>query len=235
MEQQEKYNFNVNSKDGEVIIRHGEAMPVREPQSVEVQGQIDTVSEYLSKRDVDTKDSYLKANMNEGVLLLVENASSYYTNKIHGFIEPSREISEWKINSEHDWSTQDLATFMKKHIHHFYDKKEGRELVSSLMNFEGKVEKEIQDQNDQKGNVKYKYAQAVQHNLPGTFWLSIPIFRGQEKQKFEVEVIVDSKDYSCNLISNELYEMSDNFIEERIGKELEAIEKDYPSLPVIYV
>ncbi len=234
--EQEKFDINVQSKDGEVVIRHGEAMPLREPNPIDIRGTLLTVREYLAKRNVDFKDSVLYVNKETGFLKLLLNQTSPYYGGVMGQVFTDSRIQQWHINDDNvNWTTQGLATFMKKHIHHFFDKNEGRKLISDLMQFEGKVEKEIQDHNDQKGNVKYKYAQAVEHNLPGSFWLSIPLFKGQGKQKFEVEIIVDPKDYSCSLISNELYEMADGYIESQIDNELSHIAETYPLLPIVYV
>lgn len=234
--EQEKYYFNVQSKDGEVVIRHGEAMPLREPRQIKIHGILSTVREYLNKRKVNFNDSVLYVNKELGSLELIHNQSSYYQGFISGKTETDFRIEQWHINDDNvNWTTTGLATFMKKHIHHFFDKNEGRKLISDLMQFEGKVEKEIQDHNDQKGNIKFKYAQAVEHNLPGSFWLSIPLFKGQENQKFEVEIIVDPKDYGCSLISNELYELADGYKETQIDNELSYIQENYPSLPIIFV
>jgi hypothetical protein len=229
--------FNMDQFEGnELIIRHGEALPEREPNPVDIKGTLPTVREYLAKRDVDFKDSVLYVNKETGFLELTLNETSPYRGSVVGQVFTDPHIHEWHINDDSvSWTTQGLATFMKKHIHHFFDKNEGRKLISDLMQFEGKVEKEIQDQNDQKGNVKFKYAQAIEHNLPKSFWLSIPLFKGQEKQKFEVEIIVDPKDYSCSLISNELYEMADGYIEARVNDEVSRILDTYPSLPIVFV
>ncbi len=239
MEQQEKYNFNVQSKDGEVVIRHGEALPLREKRPIKVQGTLSTVKEYLDKRDpisqINFHDSLLGVSIDEGWLQLTLDQSSYYIGHVVGKIEESKESKEWAINSDEEVPTDHLAVFMKKHIHHFYDKEQGRNLISNLMQFEAKVEKEIQDHNDQKGNIKFKYSQAIEHNLPGEFHLTIPLFKGQQKQKIAVEIIVDPKNYNCTLVSNELYEKSDGYIEEQLEKEIASISKEYSSLPIIYV
>lgn len=64
-------------------------------------------------------------------------------------------------------------------------------LVTDLQNFKAKVDKEIEQSNNNRGDRRILINQAVEHNLPEAFTLILPIFKGTAKQTIAVEVYVN--------------------------------------------
>jgi len=72
-----------------------------------------------------------------------------------------------------------------------------------LKNFKATVDSKIEKQKSDKGDFNDSYSGVVNSNLPGTFKLRIPIFKGRKKEDLEVEfwASVSGRDVSLKLIS----------------------------------
>lgn len=60
---------------------------------------------------------------------------------------------------------------------------------------------------DKRGNQKILRAQTVESNLPKSFNVNMPIFKGTEKRTFEVEVEINPNDLSCTLVSPDAHDI----------------------------
>ena len=60
---------------------------------------------------------------------------------------------------------------------------------------------------DKRGNQMIFKAQTVESNLPKSFNVNMPIFKGTEKRTFEVEVEINPNDLSCTLVSPEAHDI----------------------------
>ena len=62
----ENLKVDVGGDTKELIIRHGEAKPIKEPEPLVITGDIRTVYEYLQKRNIQEKDTHITVNYDEG-------------------------------------------------------------------------------------------------------------------------------------------------------------------------
>lgn len=126
-------------------------------------------------------------------------------------------------------SGKDLASLLKFNRSLFRDKTECMQLVSTLRDFQAKVNTSLQDSDDQQGNKTLMFAQNVSHNLKLTFTLETRIFTHEtEKRAFEVEVMFDIRDRAVSfwLESIELNEIITETSETIIKNEVAKFIKD---------
>lgn len=69
------------------------------------------------------------------------------------------------------------------------------------------TKEELEVSDDKRGNQKILRAQTVESNLPKSFNVNMPIFKGTEKRTFEVEVEINPNDLSCTLVSQEAHDI----------------------------
>lgn len=76
---------NVAGK-GEVVIREGQALPLHEPERVQIHGTIDAPARWIEKREatINQKECYVEVNREEMTITLVTDEKNYYGGKCTG-------------------------------------------------------------------------------------------------------------------------------------------------------
>ena len=189
----------------EVILRKGEALPVKEPKAVNITGQIDAPARWIEvrKNTCEWLASHVITDREGFTITLVTDERNHYRDTIQGKLELSEEIKRFGINSGEYISAFEMSDLIKKNRSFFQSTTEAMKLVSELRNFKAKVDKEIEASDDKRGNRRILAAQVVESNLPDSFKIEIPVFKGQPKVTLEVEVEVNPDNLSCTLVSPE--------------------------------
>ena len=135
------------------------------------------------------------------------------------------------------WEPIKLSKFIKMHRAFFTDKSQNMMLVSTLKNFKAKVNQDIERSKEENGSKVDNYSQVVDSNLPKSFKLNIPLFKGFDNEEIEVEIYadVDGRDVSLSLVSagaNEAIEECKNKV---IDVQLDAIRQIAPDIVIIEV
>lgn len=144
---------------------------------------------------------------------------------------------EFGINTDKKWEPIKLSKFIKMHRAFFTDKSQNMMLVSTLKNFKAKVNQDIERSKEENGSKVDNYSQVVDSNLPKSFKLNIPLFKGFDNEEIEVEIYadVDGRDVSLSLVSagaNEAIEECKNKV---IDVQLDAIRQIAPDIVIIEV
>lgn len=81
------------------------------------------------------------------------------------------------------------------------------------------------------------FAQVVNSNLPESFTLSIPVFKGGDKENLEVETFakIDGRNVAFVLMSPGAEETLETLRDTAIDKELEAIKEIAPEIAIIEI
>lgn len=229
-------NITVSNETKEVVLRTGEANPIHIPTGITLKGfTIDAVREYLQKDGIvedEIKNSYVISSLEKRQLQLHYAARIEKPDTIEGVLHLHSDLEKFAINSGKQYSTHNLAQFIRMNKHYFETKDIALKLVNDLQNFKAKVDREIEASDDKKANVKISLVQKVVSNIPTEFTLLLPIFVGGPKSAIKVEIDIDAQDLTCSLISPELKEFIDNEAEALIENELKAIRQLFPELRI---
>ena len=197
-----------NGKPIEVVLREGEApvaLDPKEPERVVINGTIDAPIRWLEKRVelINQKATNIIVNRDKMRMALTIDETSYYQTEINGILQASKEMQEFGINMDKKWEPIKLSQFFKMHRAFFKDKSESMTLVSTLKNFKAKVNQDIERSKEENGSKVDNYSQVVDSNLPKSFKLNIPLFKGFSCEEIEVEIYadVDGRDVSLSLVS----------------------------------
>ena len=172
-----------NGSPIEVVLREGQAaiqLDPKEPQKVSISGTIDAPFRWLEKRVelIDQKKANIIVNRDKMAMSLSINETDYYQSKISGVLQESKEMVEFGINTDKKWEPIKLSQFFKMHRAFFKDKSENMMLVSILKNFKAKVNQDIERSKEENGSKVDNYSQVVDSNLPKSFKLNVPLFKG---------------------------------------------------------
>jgi len=230
--------LNVTVKEGTTAleVRKGEALPLQEPVSIDFKGNIDTVRKFLEKRIgvLATLEANIKITRasNDMKIMLIIDEKDYYRGVITGSLELHEDFLAFGINTSLERNPRELSDFIKMHRWCFEDKTIAMKLVAELRAFKGKVNKDMESKSDDVGNKRELMNQIVESNIPKAFVLHMPIFKGGEKKKFEVEIHINPRDHEmdCLLASVEANEIRMDYRDTKIDREIEEINKIAPDI-----
>lgn len=231
---------NYNGTPIEIIFRQGEAttqLDPKEPEKVTLKGTIDAPLRWLEKRIglIDQKAAHIRVCRDDMSIRLKIGETNYYAVDIAGQLESSQKIAEFGINTSKLWEPAKLSQFIKMKRSFFKDKTQMMLLISTLKNFKAKVNQDIERSKEENGIRTDNYSQVVDSNLPKSFKINIPLFKGFAPEEIEVEIYadVDGRDVSLSLVSAGAEELIEEYRNKAIDEQLEAIKKIAPDIVFI--
>lgn len=244
MENKEVYQIERGVK--EVVITHKNALDEQKPLQVNIAGNIDSVARWLEKRipkgaeswfphSVDFVDSHVIINREELKITLIFNENDPLNfGKVAGVLKFNPDLLKWKINTGEELDHKSLSEFIKMNRSCFLSKSDAMKLSADLANLKVKVDKEFEKSSDNRGSVKHLFAQSViEMNIPKTFKLSVPVFKGMPKSTFEVEIYVNPNNYMVSLISPEANDIVSDLSNDTINEQKNLIKEILPELVII--
>lgn len=246
MDSNNKVEVNITNYTGskpiEVILREGmapKALDVKAPEKIDVTGVITNPVSWLEKR-VDMIDQHNANVLVERdamkITLTVDEQDAYKKAQIIGTAEYSKIYKDFGINDpQSGWTPAKLGQFLRLNRALFQDKEECMKLVSSLKNFTAKAKSEIEKQRDPSGSRADVYRTQVESNLPKTFAVCLPIFKGKEKTTIDVEFdhyLTDGEVF-LQLVSPGAKEMADEWRDRVIDEEIAKIRELAPDIAIL--
>jgi hypothetical protein len=211
----------------------------KEPQNVIISGTIETPLRWIEKRIgfINQFTSNIIVCRDKMNITLTVNETDFYRNIISGTLEPSKEMMEFGINTDKVWEPNKLSQFFKMHRAFFSDKTENMLLVSTLKNFKAKVAQDIEQSKEDNGSKTDNYSQVVDSNLPKSFKLKLPLFKGFACETIEVETYsdIDGRNVTLSLVSAGANEAIEEYKNKVIDEQLDSIRKIAPDIVIIEV
>ena len=228
----------------EVIVRKGEAAPqakpleTKAPEKIDISGVIATPLEWLKKRveTIEQNEAHIEVDREALTITLVVNERDYYNKaKIIGKIAFSEQFLAFGINSDKGWVPAKLGQFIRLNRGVFDDKEKCATLVSLLKGFQATCNAKIQKQQDPSGSRAEIYQQEVSSNLPKSFTVNIPIFKGTAKQAIEVEFdhYVSDANVMLQLVSPGANELTEIYRDTEIDNVLKGIRETAPDIAIL--
>lgn len=226
-----------NLPAAECVIRFGEAKQVYDPQRVNVYGVIDSPLRWLEKRKdtINLLACYIAVSREEMGLKLFIDEHNHFSDTVGGRLLLSEEFKRFGINEGKYMSGLEMSDLIRMNRTYFAEKKIAMDLVSIMRNFKAKVTNDIESNDDKKGNVSQVRRQAVESNLPPSFELNIPIFKGQHKQKFTVEIDIDPDTLQATLVSPDAQDLIVETRDSLIDNVITQIQGLCPEIPIIEI
>ena len=180
-------------------------------------------------------DVYITYNSTDLEIVLYVGFNKNKQDVYKSSLQSHEAVNVFKINTGTTYSPKELSNLFKMNRSYFETRQKAMELVSKLQNFKAKVNQQIEDQDDNRGNKKYLRDQVVESNVPASFNLVFPLFKGQQNSTIEVELIVDADSLEFSLISPQLKEKQKNRGIEILDNEVSSIESVFPEIKIFDV
>lgn len=234
----ENINLKLESIEGnEIIIREGQALPPIAPKKILITGDIRTASSFIDKR-TSTVYAGLQEINPERVIVEVDKQAMTITlcldpenqngTIVTAKLEVNPDLQQFAINGRKTFKQKELIDLLKFSRLYFEDFDKHGMLLKSYQAFNAKAFIDMASESDNRSNKAVSYAKKVETNLPTAFVMNIPIFKGQDKKRFHVDICFEVTDGGCNFWfeSVELKELMDIESEAILNEELESC-KDY--------
>lgn len=238
-------NLGAGVTKAEVILREGQAIKELEPKApvkTNLSGVIGAPVEYLTKRvatgQFTQERSHLIVDREDIKLTLVINEDDDYNRgQINGTLEFHPKFVEFGINTGKVWTPTELGLFFKMNRAFFPDKSINMKLVTDLMNFSATVNNVIERSVKENGDRTDNFAQVVNSNLPASFTLDIPIFKGMDSETLEVETFakVSGREVAFTLLSPGANQTLEEIRDKAIDDQLEQVKSIAPNIAIIEI
>lgn len=229
-----KFEINAMSEKTELIIREGVAAPTREKRPLKICGTIDLPLRYLKNRYEDqlhdiAKTCHILVNQDRGSITLTIGEHEQLHDSLEGKLVISSEIENFGINNGEYIDPDELAEFLRMRKHYFETQAEYTNTFTALRSFTAKVNQEIASIKDDSGNYDVKRKQAVEHNVPKSFGIKVPLFRETEIRYISVDILVNNA-LKVTMYSAELIQLTDELRKDIMVKTIEDIQKVAPDI-----
>lgn len=238
----QKLELNLMELNGnEIIYRSGSAAPIELPEEIEISGDINTISSFINKRYpcpstaeglgvqfVDKDRVIVTVNREKFSIVLQTDPQEKRSTTVIGTLELAPELEKFKINTGAAFTREELVKLIRFNKIWFSDRDKADELERAYMAFKANVNADINQSNDTRGNVDNSYKKTVTTGIPESFVLNVPIFKGQAKRKFRVDITIEATSQSVRFYfeSVELHDAIQIESEQILNKELECC-KDF--------
>lgn len=228
----------LNSASGthNIVFSEGpEALPLHEETPVKLSGILDSPARWIEKRKdlIKGLSAHAIVNREKMTISLVTEERDHYKNTITGSLEYHPAFILFGINNGEYITPAQMADKIKMNRSFFENKISAMSLVSELKSFKAKIDSEVEKSNDNRGNRTDLIQQKVTSNMPESFKMVLPIFKGEKPKTFEVEVYIDASTLGCTLISPEANEEQEHLRDSAIDAVLERILAVDPTIVVI--
>lgn len=235
MQKDEQFNINVSTNEkGVLTILHGKADdPMPREKALSIKGTLTAPFNYFAGRQsilmaIKTACHIIVNTVQKTIKLVVNDKSGLATDMVSGELIDNPALSEWSINTTERYSPRDLVNHIRQRKYQFLNASDAVQLISELLAWHVKIEKEVKEFNDNRGNSLTSFETRItQIKLMDRFQLNIPVFLGYPKKTFTVEIGVEpvANGAVLFLISDQLAEMQATLVDEYIGDELKKFEE----------
>lgn len=230
-----KVNITVGENQKTPVIVHllkGQAPRNIEPRVIDIHGDIDAVSDFISTREstLEKNRCHIMMNLEAKTILLVIDENSEFAGNVVSKLEIYPDLIAFGINSGKRFTRTEVEKLIRMNRFYFPDKDDHLSLMASFKNFSAKIQAEIQQSADQRGNKVNNSMKNVQSDLVESFAIQIPIFKGGLPRLFRVEICFDVSDSTPSFWfeSVELFELEKTEIENAFtDKKRQFIEKGF--------
>lgn len=227
----ENLQLKIESLTGnEIIIREGQALPLQLPETIKIDGDIKSISSFLTKRsngyslqNVDANKAIVIVDKKELTITLCLDKENKFGTIITGKLETSEELKPFSINKNKTFTKEELVKLLKFSRLFFDDAAKHAEMLLAFQKVSSTVNIRANESSDDRGNKERAYVKDVTTNAPTEFILNIPVFKGFPPQRFRVEICLDVTDGSARFWfeSVELYELVQSQVDAIFNDELE--------------
>lgn len=201
----ENLHLKIENADNEIVIREGDALALKEPRKIVLMGNINAVKEFLDKRTaingfflqkLTKESSVIVIDEEKGTISLLLDPENQDGTEIIGKLEFTQYLEQFHINGTKTFTQTELVKILRFSKQLFETPDQHEKLLKAYQSFDFVASIKVAQDADLRGNKSNSLQKIIVTNLPMDFILSVPIFKGQPRESFRVEICYDTTDAS---------------------------------------
>jgi hypothetical protein len=217
------HTFEEGTAKGEIIIRHGEAERIYDPEQVVLEGIITVPSEYYQKRkdQCPAKVTHVIFDKEAKFIKLVVTDYWKFKSLITGRLTKHKFLKSLEINSTKHYSITELQKVLRYAKRFFADPEKHKSFIVSLRNFTAKITQTTTQADDRQGNKSNSFESRVEDFVKTSegsgglyFDLLLPIFYGTDPVSIRLTVEIEAINgaVALFLVCDDLDEIEDGIV-----------------------
>jgi hypothetical protein len=230
----ENLHLKVEGATETFTLLQGKALEQKPPNKIVINGDIKTVSNFLTIRKesgtglqtIDKSKAFVLVDKKSLSIQLILDPENVYGAEISARLEESEELYPFFINKNKTFTKEELVKLIKFSKLFFADADKHAAMLLAFQKVSSTVNIQANDSSDIRGNKERGFIKEVTTNAPTEFILIIPIWKGFPAVKFRVEIGVDVTEGSARFWfeSVELHEIMQAQIDQIFSDELKSAE-----------
>src|ERR1700680_4830780 len=157
----ENLHVKIEGEQKELVIREGDALPAKEPMKVAIAGDINAVTEFLTKRKiangtglqkVDPTSAVIEVDEEKMFIMLHLDPENHYGATVTGRLEFTKELTQFDINGKGTFGRDALLKLIRFNGLLFKDKDKHAALLAAYQAFNMQAHIQANTESDLKGN-----------------------------------------------------------------------------------
>ena len=217
----------------EFTFRHGAAKelvsekPILNKCPINIVGNSGTVAAFIHVRKelLNPTNCNIDVNLQTGEIALEVNEkreNNTESDIVKSIMKRNSRIEKLTLNTNMSYTPKALFALLRNFKHFAVNAADFGVVLNELALFKAKKTAEINDANDRRGSTNKGRVQNVEHSIPESFVLNMPII-SKEKVNFTVLIEIDEDGEKFLLFSEDLVEKQEAQMEKEIATELKAI------------
>jgi len=206
----------------QLTVLEGKTLELKHPKIVNITGTINSPAQFLKQRKetLDVKKCHVIFSYIGMFVKLCIEETDFFGATVTGTTKLNPDLEKFGINNSKIFTIKELKQFLKMNRYFFADIDANMKMVTNLERFSASIQTQIDEHATDRGDKKKSLDVRVDSNLDLNFNLSIAVFVGEAKSKFQVEVCCDFRDNAVSvwLESAELQNLIITSREELINK-----------------
>ena len=188
--------LNIEVTGNELTIREGKALDLKPKEKVSLSGTITAPGDYALTRasTFDKLSCNVLANYTSRTIVLTINEGDPLASTIKGTLDIFPELETLGVNKNRMYSEKELYSKLNFFGRYFSDKAAHKDLLTKLQQFKAKVQRDFVNADDYKGTAAIEKITKIEHEIPLSFQLNIPIFTGGAHKTFTVNINITATD-----------------------------------------
>ncbi len=190
-----------------LTILEGKALELKPPAKIKIEGDIETVREFLTVRTavspgeglqtLDPKKAIITTDKDNLTIQLELDPNDFYGTEIIAKLLFNPDFLQFHINEAKTFRREELIKLLRFSRRFFPDRDRFDALLNAYQSLNISAAAEIKAKTDTRGNKDLSFVKTVNSaNIPTEFVLEMPIFKGQPIERFMVEICLESTEQS---------------------------------------
>lgn len=141
---------------------------------------------------IDAAIAVVLVDKEKNTITLDMDPQNYYGTTVTGQLLEAPELDIFAVNEQKSYNREQLIKLIRFNRSFFVNEGDHDRLLSAFQKFSVKTYMDYDKEDDTRGNAAMNFKKTTQSNIPLSFVLEMPIYKGQKNERFSVDICIES-------------------------------------------